>query len=173
MKVRFAVYALLLLTAACKPKREDLLTRKWQEVSLVNKQTDMTKSQDAFIDTLGSHTTPADNIRLYGTVNIDSLKTAWRGSNEQAKIQQQQIVQHTWFDFRKDGVVYFQSRSGPDSAAWYFEEDGGLLVLDKQKLKGTGNILRMEVLSLSDTALRVRFNLNGLSNEASFVPYHK
>lgn len=169
---RHLAWTLLLLAASCKPGREDVLARKWQEVSIRNEQIAKMEEQQAFLDTLGTHTTPAENIRLYGSSNIDSYKAVNQAFIDQYRSAQQEIVRNTWFDFRKDGVVYLHSGNGPDSAAWYFEEDGAL-VLDKLKLKGTGNNIRMEVLTLNDTSLKVRFELNHLTNEASFVPYEK
>ena len=174
MVQRYSLFLFIILIAAsCKPKREDLLSRKWQEVAAGNAQTtEVMESQQHFIDTVGTHTTPAQNLEAYGMTNIDSFKTMLQANMDSFKAQQQRNIDHTQFDFKKNGVVYIHTELGVDSSAWYFEEDGGLM-LDEQKLKGIGSQLRMEIVHLSDTSLKVRFNeLNSIST-ANFVPVKK
>ena len=172
-------YSLLLLmivivAASCKKERKDMLARVWQEVSTQNQQFDeVMRSQQQFIDTVGSHTTPAENLAAYGSSNIDSFRRSMQINMDSFKKMQQQSVAKTQFDFRENGIVYIHSDIGVDSASWKLEEDGTTLVLDEQKLKGTGTSLQMEIIHLSDTSLKLKFNDNNSSSIANFVPAKK
>lgn len=159
--------------ASCKQKREDIIARKWQETAIQNAQMDeVMKSQQAFIDTVGSHTDAASNLQQYGVTNIDSFKQMMQLNMDSFKAMQRRVVEKTQFDFQHNGVVYIHSEDGVDSASWYFEEDGALM-LDEQKLKGTGSQLRVEVVTLTDTLLNLRFRENNSTSNALFKPAKK
>lgn len=163
----------ILILASCKPKREDLIVRKWQEVSMTNPQLDeVMQSQKAFIDTVGSHTDAAANLRDYGVTDMDSFKQLMQANIDSFVSARARSVAATQFDFRKEGVVYFHSEEGIDSASWSFEEDGTLL-LDEQKLKGAGSQLRVEVIALTDTMMNLKFLENNSASNTIFRPAKK
>ena len=171
MSKRYSIILLLLLPmAACKPSREELITRKWQEVQVENMQIqEALKSQQNFMDTMGTHTTPEENLANYGVTNIDSFRNVLKMNMDSFNRLQQVVIDSTRFEFKKNSVVYLHSMDGVDSANWSFEDEHTLL-LDELKLKGAGTQIRMEILSLSDTALRLKFNENNASSTAIFVP---
>lgn len=170
-------YSILLIAAislsSCKKSREDLLCRNWQEVSTENQERDeMIKMQQAFIDTVGRNTTPQQNLEAYGFTNIDSFRRLMQANMDSFMMLQQREVEQTQFEFKKNGVVYLRTGRRTDSASWKFEEDG-MLLLDEQKLKGAGSQLHIEVLTLNDTALRVKFVDGAASAIANFKPVEK
>lgn len=171
---RYTWFLLIIVVAAsCKPKREDLLSREWQEISEENPQMEtVMASQQQFIDTVGKHTSAEFNLQNYGVANVDSFRHILQANMDSFRIQQKRNIAGTRFDFRKNGTVYIHTLAGVDSSAWKFEEDGNLL-LDGQKINGAGSELRMEVLHLSDTALRLRFKEDHSTNTANFVPVKK
>lgn len=158
---------------SCAPKREDLIARNWQEVSMNNPQLDaVMASQQAFIDTVGKTTDTAENIRNYGVADIDSFKQDMQQNLDSFKAAQARAIASTRFDFHPEGVVYLYTEEGKDSASWYFEDDG-ILLLDEQKLKGVGAQLRVEVAELNDTLLHLKFMENNSSSSAIFKPVKK
>lgn len=147
-----------------------MLTRKWQEVSIDNPTMQSAiDEQERFIDTLGAHTSPEDNQHLYGIRDLDSLKRELSGQVNAYHIEQQRIIDSTWFLFRKDGIVLLNSDEGVDSASWYLDEDKNL-ILDEMKLKGTGSTITMQILELTDTSLRLSFTQDNATSTVRFRP---
>lgn len=165
-------YAALLFAliglASCKKTKEQMIARKWQEVSTENPQRDeMVRSQQAFLDTVGRNTTPEENEHIYGFRNIDSFRQLMQANLDSFKLLQQREIEQTQFEFKKEGIVYITTGRRVDSASWKFEEDGRLL-LDEQKLKGAGSRLYIDVLELNDTGLKVKFTEGEASAIANF-----
>lgn len=125
------------------------------------------EQQRQFLDTVGLHTDSATNARLYGYASIDTFKKSICTNIDSFKRAQGKAIRETWFDFHKDGTVYIHSMEGLDSAKWYFEEDGALM-LDEQALKDGGAKIRMEVQTLNDTALRLHHSEQYLNSTAEF-----
>jgi len=171
---RYSILLIALISlVSCKKTREELLCRKWQEVSTENPERDeMVKLQQAFIDTVGNNTTPQQNMEIYGFSNVDSFRRLLQSNMDSFMMLQQREVEQTQFEFKKEGIVYLRTGRRVDSASWKFEEDG-VLLLDEQKLKGAGSQLHIEVLTLNDTALRVKFVEGAASAIANFKPVKK
>jgi hypothetical protein len=169
MKLRFFLLPALalLLAASCKPSQKQRIIGLWQEVDVKNPEMDSAfYRQHMFLDTVGSRTDSLANIRLYGTTNIDTFKAKERENLDAFKRAQEKAVSETWFEFHPNGIVYLHSLDGLDSANWYFEDKA--LMLDEQKLKGGGAKIRMDVLQLDDTALKLHFQEKYLNTIADF-----
>ncbi len=167
-KTIVAILSVIFLLTACKPGKEKMLTGKWQAVALDNPEvTQQLEESQRVMDTIGSHTTPEMNEKLYGKRNADTLRAMIRAQIDEARMMQQYFLDHTIFEFRKDKVAVLVFGGEPDSASWYFDEDG-TLVLDDMKLKGTGDKTKMEVVSLTDSSLQLRYTENGSTSVASF-----
>ncbi len=169
MKIRAFILPLsvLLLLAACTPSPKHRIIGLWQETAVRNPEMDSAYDQQLmFLDTVGSRTDSMANIELYGTTNIDTFKKQMREKMAEFKSAQGKAIAETWFDFHPDGIVYLHSLDGLDSANWYFEDKA--LMLDEQKLKGGGALIRMEVLQLDDTALKLHFREKYLNTIAEF-----
>jgi hypothetical protein len=93
--------------------------------------------------------------------NLDSFRKA-----------QYYAIKATRFDFRRDSLMYIHSNDGVDSSKWYLDDDGAL-ILDEARLKGAGNRIRMEILHLSDTLLKLQFTEQFLTSTAVFRPVKK
>ncbi len=164
----FSFFILLTAFAACKPDPKSQIIGLWQEVDIKNPQIDEAmEQQHQFLDTVGRGMDSASAAQLYGVANIDTFKKSIRTNLDSFKRAERKAVTETWFDFHKDGLVYLHSQEGIDSAKWYFDDDGALM-LDEQALKGGGAKIRMEVLALNDTALRLNHKEQYLNSTAEF-----
>jgi hypothetical protein len=169
MKRLLALTFLPVLIFSCKPSKEKMMEGRWQATHLENPTLDAQVAQlKAFLDTVGNNTTPEQNEVLYGVKNIDSLKQIQlaqivRGLQEQAK-----ELQNTFLNFQADGKVIYSFGSKPDTACWYFEGEQNL-VLDEKKLKGVGNIVKMEIITLTKEQLQLRFQEHEMSSTATFI----
>lgn len=168
-KYLFAALLISVSLYSCKKGKEEKIVHRWQASELQSPQLDqMIKDQRTFIDTFGKGDA-ATNERLYGVSNIDSLKAAMETELNDFKAMQTHAVQNTWFDIRKDGVAIMNFSGQVDSANWYFNEEGAL-VLDEMKLKGTGSKIVMEVVTLEDALLKLRFTEDGMTSTVTFHP---
>jgi hypothetical protein len=169
---KYIIAGLLLSVAlfSCKKSKEDKIARKWQAYELNSPQMDnMLAEQQAFIDTFGKNSDAATNIAIYNTANVDSLRHAMQAEVDDLKALQQHAVTNTWFDIRKNGIAVMNFSGQVDSVNWYFDEEGAL-ILDQMKLKGTGTKIVMEIVSLEDTMMKLRFTENGLTSSVTFRP---
>lgn len=169
-KITLSLCASILLLAACESKKEDIIQQKWQAIVLDNP--DLQKiidEQSAFLDTVGSHTTPEQNEEIYGMRNIDSAKQSLRRELEDYKAMQQHAVENTWFDFQKDGKMLMNFSGKIDSASWYFDEEGNLMI-DEMKLKGAGSKIKMKVLTLQSDTLKLKFEEENMRSTVTFRP---
>lgn len=158
-KKYFLPAGLLLLATACTQDNQKKIIGRWQQESIKNPVMEQViLEQQSFIDTIGKSTTPEQNDSLYGTRNIDSLREVLKLEINTFKEDQDRAIKNTWFEFRKDGVLVLKTDDMVDSSSWYLEDEGKTLVLDEQKLKGSGSQVRMEIMTLSDDAMKLRFS---------------
>ncbi|XZF15020.1 hypothetical protein ACTHGU_02715 [Chitinophagaceae bacterium MMS25-I14] len=168
MKYFITVAASVLLLSSCAEKKEDKMIGTWQAIKLDNPQLNQSLAdKKVFLDTVGSHTTPEMNVQLYGTADLDSIRRFMDGEIEEAKLLQEYTVAHTTFKFRKDKVAELVFGSEPDSANWYFDDDGAL-ILDDMKLKGVGDKTKMDLITVNDTLLELRYTESGVTSTATF-----
>ena len=165
-----AIVCFSIILFSCKRDKKDLLVRNWNAVKLDNPQMeDMVRQQQRFIDTFGGSTDKASNISLYGTNNLDSLKYVLQSQLDTFKILQQQALKNTWFNFKKNGTAILTFNGATDSTKWYFDDDGALM-LDELQSQGSGDKLKMLVVELNDTALKLRFTENNINSIVTFHP---
>lgn len=173
MKRILLAVPLLLFIASCEKKKEDKIAKKWQAVDLESPQMDqMIADQKHFLDTFGKNTTPQQNDSMYGTRNIDSMRASLSQQLDDFIGMQEHSVKNTWFQFRKDGIALMNFSGQTDSTKWYFDENG-TLILDEQKLKGSGNKIKMDVVKLEDTVLKLRFTEDQMTSTVTFRPAEK
>lgn len=169
--MRYISYLLLLVVfASCQQSKETMLAKKWNAVSVDDpKQDEMLKEQEIFIDTFGKNNDAATNLKEYGFSNVDSARESLRAEYVDYKKMQEHAIENTWFDFNKNGIVIMNFSGQKDSANWYFDKENKL-ILDEPKLKGKGNIIKMEVITIADTLLKLKFAENGGTSTVSFKP---
>jgi len=158
---------------ACRQSKEELIAKRWKAVSVESPKLDEEiRRQRTFVDTIGANNTPEVNEAQYGVRNMDSMRQVMKQQLELVIARQKESMVNTWLDFHKDGTVIVNFGDRPDTVSWYFEDDGALM-LDEMKQKGTGSKIRMEVITLEKEKLQLRFDENGFSSTASFVPAPK
>jgi len=168
MKKVFLFFIPVLLLA-CQPSKKDMLVRNWHATSLYNPQLDeMLQKQQKFIDTVGHSTTKAADDSLYGFHNIDSIKIVLQKQLDSFKLMQQQALENTYFNFKKNGEAILSFGGNADTTKWYFDDEGAL-VFDELNEKGAGTTFKMIVQHLSDTALKLKFVQK---EESSIVTFH-
>jgi hypothetical protein len=170
---RLFILLIPVLIASCSSDKSSLLVKKWNAFKVDNPDQDsFLKDQELFIDTFGKNNDAATNIAMYGFSNVDSARASLKAQYTDYQKMQQHAVENTWFDFRKDSVVVMNFSGQQDSAKWYFNKEGKLM-LDEKKLKGQGNTLTMEVIALTDTALTLKFTDGNGTSTVSFHPAKK
>jgi len=164
----------LLLTTivlfSCKTNKQKTLTGTWHAISLESKEMDSVLTQgQLFIDTVGKNTNAAADIQLYGTVNMDSLKHVLQSQLDSVKLMQAEAVKGTVFQFRKDSVAILTFSGKTDSMKWHLDTDTSITL---SPLGGIGSIeeIRMEIIAVSDTAMRLRFRESGATSIVTFHP---
>ena len=165
MKKATLVIAACLTLASCGKKSDsDLLVGKWRVVSQEDPQmTTMIEEQLRFIDTVGQNTTPEQNIAEYGTNNMDSFKAMQREQIEAYKKEQDEYLKNITFEFRKNGTIIYNYGPNVDSAKWKVT-DKGLLEVDESQSKGqTAPKVMMDIVYVTDTALKLTFLQNNVS----------
>lgn len=173
MKNTCLVLSLTILLTACGDQKKDLITRKWQAISLENESLDKDMAEkEKFMDTVGQHTTREMNLALYGVPDVDTIKTILRAQIDEARMVQQYTLEHTIFEFRKDKVAVLSFGNNPDSANWYFDDEGAL-ILDDMNMKGAGDKTKMDIVTLNDTLLKLKYTEDGITSTATFKPMQK
>jgi len=172
MSARYSILFLVLIIAiiACNRTKKDMLIRNWHAVKLDNPQlNDMIQQQQLFIDTVGTSTNAEVNRTLYNTTRIDSLKSALQSQLDSFVVLQKMALANTWFNFKKSGIAVLTFNGATDSTSWHFDDDG-TLILDELQQTGGVDKLKMLVVQLNDTVLRLRFMQNNINSVVSFHP---
>ena len=174
---RTHIYLLLLSVTlfSCQGNKNQLILGKWHAVKLENPSMDsFWNSSQAYIDTIGKNGDAATNMALYGATNMDSMRHLLQQQYDSAKSMQYNAVLNTTFNFRKDSVVILSFSGNVDSSKWYFsDKTEKTIILDDlngQKGATPDAKVTMDILTLADTALKLRFQENG---SASTVTFHR
>ncbi len=168
-KISLSLLSLTLIISACKNDGEEqLLAKKWQAIELQNPDLDsIIREQSAFLDTVGSHTTAEENEKIYGFKDVDSAKVALKAQLDDYKAMQQHAVENTKFEFMTNGMVKMNFSGQEDSASWYYDDDGDLII-DEMKLKGAGSKIRMKVLELDNDHMKLKFEEENMRSTVTF-----
>ena len=159
-----------MLTACNTQDKKEMLTGKWQAVSLENQQLDsLMMEQTRFLDTFGSNTTDIENMAMYGFTNIDSARQVLKNEMTEYMAMQDHAVKNTWFNFRKDGMVVMNFSGQMDSTKWQINDEGKLVLDEPAKQDDMGKI-SMDILALTDTMLKLQMTERGMSSTVVFKP---
>ncbi len=170
--MRKIVFILVLPLAlfSCKQNKRAVLSKTWHATELESKDMDsIMKQGQIFIDTVGKNTDAATNMNLYGTNNMDSLKHELQIQLDSVRVMQEGAVKSTVFEFRKDSVAILTFSGRTDSMKWHLDSDTGITL---SPLGGIGSLeeVKMGIISLNDTAMKLRFMENGTSSVVTFHP---
>ena len=170
MKKLAVIAAGICLFAACKESKKDLITGKWQAISVESPElTQQVEASRIFFDTVGTTTDAAANEQLYGVRNMDSMRAVLKLQLDSFLAMQDATVRNTWMNFDKNGTVVASFNSYPDTVKWYFDDEDNLM-LDELEQKGAGTKIKMEVVRLEDTILQLKFKEGEFSSTATFKP---
>lgn len=163
--------AIVCLTTACNTQdKKAMITGEWQAVSLENHQLDsLMAEQTRFLDTFGNNTTDEENLAIYGFTNIDSVREVSKKEMTEYMAMQDHAVKNTMFNFRKDGMVIMNFSGQMDSTKWQINNEGKLVLDEPAEQDGAGAI-SMDILSLSDTMLKLQMTERGMSSIVVFKP---
>ena len=167
---RTTIFLLLLslVLFSCKRSRKEMIIGKWQAVKLESPDIDsfFIKSQ-LYIDTIGKGHDDITNMRIYGVTNMDSVRHILQGQYDSAKAMQAASVTNTIFNFRKDSMLIISFSGNLDSSKWYFNESGALM-LDELNGYGPGDKIKIEIITLADTVLKLKFMENSAISTVTF-----
>ncbi|MEI8280129.1 MAG: hypothetical protein WCG87_10225 [Bacteroidota bacterium] len=173
MKKILLILSLCIFIVACTRDKKEMLVNRWKATHIENPQLDqMMKEQADFIDTLGKNNDPVTNERLYGVKNIDSMRKSLKMQLDTTRMIQDKMMQKTTFDFKSNNLAILNFGQGLDSAIWSLD-NSGILILDEKPLKNSGGMVKMEILELSDTSLKLKYTEKGIATTATFHPEHK
>jgi hypothetical protein len=166
------LFVIAMLFFACKQGGKQTLIGSWHAVRLENPDMDsFFANSQKFIDTMGKSGNNEANLRTYGTTNMDSMRKSMQAQYDSVKNMQEGSLLRTVFHFRKDSVAILSFNGNTDSARWHVENNQ--LVLDDLNKETQGQKLHMDILSLTDTVLKLKFQENGASSTVTFYPGDK
>jgi len=170
MKRLMIIAGLLMVSVyACKPGNRQKLIGKWRAVHVENKKMDSTfMVYQNYIDSFGKGTDSATNMAMYGFTNMDSARNILRVQLDSIRAMQNASVVNTVFQFRNDSVAVLAFGPNVDSSKWYFDSHGKLVLEDLNSF-GPGDKIDMDIVSLTDTALKLKF-IQG--PDTSMVTFH-
>ncbi len=173
-KILLGYISVLVVLSSCSTQdKKSVIAGKWQAISLDNPHLEKLMSdQKQFLDTFGKNNTPEQNVEIYGFSNIDSAREANMKEMEEYMALQEEAVKNTVFDFRKDGVVVMNFSGEVDSTKWHIDKNGAL-ILDETTTGSTSGEIKMEILSLTDSMLKLQLNDQGMSSTVIFKPSDK
>ena len=173
MKKIIVLISVTTLLYSCKQTKEEMLAKKWRGVSVSNPNLDsMVAEKEVFIDTFGRNTDAETNEKIYGFKNVDSMRESLKAEWKDVRDMQKHAVENTWFDFRKNGTVVMNFSGQTDSSKWAFTKDGGL-ELAQPKTQANAVSIKMDIVTLTDTVLKLRYNDKGGTSTVTFHPDSK
>lgn len=116
-----------------------------------------------YIDNLGNQ-----DQEIRKQINLDSLKTLLKSDMSAMLDEQEQSKENTLLEFRNNGMALMTSIEGTDSAMYTLE--GNLIKIDEGKLKGFGERMTFEIISLKPDTLHVKFVDYGDTSFVLMVP---
>lgn len=125
-----------------------------------------------FIDTFGKGHDDATNIQIYGVANVDSMRQLLQMQHDSARATQADAVTQTFFTFRRDSVALLSFSGALDSSKWSVDASGNL-VLSEMSPSGPAETMTMEILSLTDTVMKLKMHENNVTSTVTFIPDKK
>jgi len=149
--LRYILIAVFCFTIACNPAEEAQITKEWKATDIENLTLAKEKAYyDILMDTITQN-----NERLeFFNNSIDSFKRFTMKAFEEQAAMEKTEIDNSFMEFKKNGIAYFKSINGVDSAKWTLEDNE--IVLDAEDFTGIPNIIRLGILELSKDKLQLR-----------------
>ena len=148
----------------CKDANQDLLCKKWKTIALQNSKMEQEiKFMEQYVDTIGQN-----DPELRMAINLDSAKMQMKEEMQQSLFEQKQAIENTLMEFKSNGIAYTTSIDGIDSAMYTIENN--FIKIDEAKLKGVGETMTFEILSLSKDTLKMQLVDYGDTSVVVMIP---
>ncbi len=169
--MRLSIAGIIVLTLflfSCKHTKTDMVTGTWKGANFENPDMDdFFKESQHYIDTLGSSKDARTNWELYGVTNMDSLKKELQNQHDSAHAMQRNAVLKTIFNFKKDSVAVVSFNGSLDTSKWYLK--GDTLVMIEMTGPEQGMNTQMQILALSETEMKLKFEMDSSYSTVTFV----
>ncbi len=163
-----SIVVLALFLFSCKQTKTDMVRGSWKGTKFENPDMqDFFKESQHYIDTLGSSKDARINWELYGVTNMDSLKKELQNQHDSAQSMQMNAVLKTIFNFKKDSVAIVSFNGSLDTSKWYLK--GDTLVMIEMTGPEQGMNTQMQILSVSETEMKLKFEMDSSYSTVTFV----
>jgi hypothetical protein len=133
---------------ACNTEKPGTITKEWKAVDIENRSLE---KQKAYYDILMDTITEKNERLEFFNGSIDSFKRFTILAFEEQEAIQKTEIENSFMEFNKNGIAYFKSINGVDSAKWTQEENE--IVLDAEDFTGIPNIVRFGIVELTSDKL--------------------
>jgi hypothetical protein len=148
----------------CIDANQDLLCKKWKTIALQNSKMEQEiKFMEQYVDTIGQN-----DPELRMAINLDSAKMQMKEEMQRSLFEQKQAIENTLMEFKSNGIAYTTSIDGIDSAMYTIENN--FIKIDEAKLKGVGETMTFEILSLSKDTLKMQLVDYGDTSVVVMIP---
>jgi len=142
---------LCFLSACTDSESKPEVTKRWKAVSIKNLTFEKEKAYyKILLDTI---TDKNERLEFFNG-SVDSFKRFTKLAFQEQEEMQKMQVDNSFMEFKKNGVAYFTSIDGLDSAKWRQEENE--IVLDAEDFTGIPNTVRFGILNLSADEMILR-----------------
>ncbi len=161
----------VMLLASCAKSKKDMIAGKWHAVDYKNPEMDAFFAESAkYIDTLGANGNPMTNFELYGSTNIDSIRTALRVERQATLEMQMQAIKNTTFDFSKDGKLVVNFNGKADTGNWTMKDkDANAIELEELSGPDKGRKTQIDLLKVSQDSLSIKILQDSTYTIISFL----
>jgi hypothetical protein len=152
---------------SCKSNNQDNLFQKWQTVAIQNhKMDDEIKKMKDYIDTVGNL-----DQEIHKATDVTLLKKELQAELEKNLSDQKLAFENTFMEFTSNFLMITTSIEGIDSAMYKIEDP--FIKVDDAKLKGYGESMTFEILSLTKDTLKLKLIDYGDTSIATMIPVKK
>lgn len=163
-KILIANVMFACLFSACTTQDKDAeLVGKWQAVDMEAPDVDRARQEQMnFLDTMGDHTTPEQNMEIYGVADVTNLKDSLKEILMNYPKVQAEMLANSSVEFGADSTFISVLNGHADTGKWYINEAGGLIISDDVEQA------EVKLLSLTDTSLKLEMQREGLASTLIF-----
>lgn len=151
------------LLLSCNENRQDLLCKTWKGVALKNDRMDQDiRNMQTYIDTLGDK-----DAYLQSQFDIDSLKALLQAELNKGLQKQQEALESTRMEFRRNGIIISHSAQTTDTAQFQLKGENDIQITET---KGNHKQLHYQIISLTRDTLKMQIEESGEINLVTMIP---
>jgi hypothetical protein len=142
---------LIISIVGCNNNTQTHLYNKWKTVKLINAKMEAELlAMQTYIDTLGNQDPILKNDSKLVAETKQLLAQDLKNNMEAYQIAKENML----LEFLSNGMCYITTTDGVDSAMFHLEEN--FIKIDETKLKGYGETMTFEILSLKKDSLHLK-----------------